>query len=72
MEMGTLTLYAYYNMHFDFDCSYDDLVVGAPIYAEPNRPDIGRIFIFYNNKVNFHALIVHTMLLMLLYYRAKD
>ena len=36
-----------------FDCSYDDLVVGAPIYAEPNRPDIGRIFVFYNNKVNY-------------------
>lgn len=25
--------------------------MGAPIYAKPNQPDIGRIVIFYNNKV---------------------
>ena len=27
-------------------------MVGAPIYAEVNRPDLGRIFIYQNNNVN--------------------
>ena len=55
-------------MHFD--CSYDDLVVGAPIYAEPNRPDIGRIFIFYNNKVSYRT--VDSYIILFVYYRDKD
>ena len=61
MEMGihyACIFYHFIIIIMYFDCSYDDLVVGAPIYAEPNRPDIGRIFIFYNNKVNFHALFI--------------
>jgi hypothetical protein len=41
---------------------WDDIIVGAPIYAESARHDIGRIFIFWNNEGGFNesAIIVGT------------
>ena len=49
-----------------FSYSYDDLVVGAPIYAEANRPDLGRIFIYKNNNVNNYIQMDN------LFYTAKQ
>ena len=30
---------------------WDDFIVGAPIYSEQLRKEIGRIFVYWNNEV---------------------
>lgn len=37
--------------YFNYLLSYDDVVVGAPMYSKANLPELGRFFILYNNRV---------------------
>ena len=38
--------------------SYDDMVVGAPMYSKTGLPELGRIFILYNNAVSAMTCVV--------------
>ena len=40
------------SLHSSLLLSYDDMVVGAPMYSKTGLPELGRIFILYNNAVS--------------------
>lgn len=35
--------------------SWDDLVIGAPVYSERGLEELGKVYIYYNLKVSEHT-----------------